>query len=76
MGTKLIDLKQPVHSLCAQYPELIEILAQIGYADITKPGMLASAGRFMTIPKGAAFKKLDLDMIKSALAGHGFTVVE
>jgi hypothetical protein len=30
----------------------------------------------MTIPKGAALKKIDLDVIKSMLAEHGFSVSE
>ena len=33
------------------------ILAEIGFVDILKPGMLNTAGRFMTIPKGAAMRK-------------------
>ncbi|WP_148134719.1 DUF1858 domain-containing protein [Candidatus Formimonas warabiya] len=56
-----------MHSLCTRYPELVGILAQIGFTDITKPGMLASVGRFMTIPKGAALKKLDMALITSRL---------
>ncbi|MEL7610374.1 MAG: DUF1858 domain-containing protein [Bacillota bacterium] len=76
MDEKTIDLKQSVHSLCTRYPELVGILAQIGFTDITKPGMLASAGRFMTIPKGAALKKLDMGNIISLLAENGFSVGE
>ena len=71
---KYIDLSQSVYALCTLYPELPAILAQIGFADITKPGMLTSAGRFMTLPKGAALKKLDLHTITAQLAEHGFTI--
>ncbi len=74
MEAKLIDLNQTVHSLCSRHPELVEILAKIGFQDITKPGMLASAGRFMTIPKGAAIKKLDMAEIISQLEESGFSV--
>lgn len=73
---KVLDLKQSVHALCTRYPELVGILAQMGFTDITKPGMLASAGRFMTLPKGAALKKLDMAVIKARLAEHGFTINE
>jgi hypothetical protein len=38
--------------------------------------MLATAGRFMTIPKGAALKKIDLEVIKSMLTEHGYRVSE
>ena len=76
MESKALDLKQSVYTLCTQYPELVDILKKIGFADITKPGMLATAGRFMTIPKGAALKRIDLAVVKSMLAEHGFQVSE
>jgi hypothetical protein len=76
MEPKIIDLDQSVHALCKEYPELMELLAAMGFKDITKPGMLASAGRFMTIPKGAAIKKLDIEKIKQQLTGNGFSVKE
>ncbi len=76
MENKYIEINQSVNALCAQYPELIEILAAIGFKDITRPGMLTSVGRFMTIPKGAAMKKLDLNEIIRKLAENGFSVIE
>lgn len=76
MEGKRIDLKQSVHALCTQYPELIQLLADMGFQDITKPGMLTTAGRFMTLPKGAAMKKLDISQIKQQLTEKGFSVEE
>lgn len=70
-----IDLNHSVYTLCKSYPQLIDIMEEIGFTDITKPGMLSTAGRFMTIPKGAALKGIDLDMIKNKLAEKGFKVV-
>lgn len=69
-----INLNTSVHDLCKQYPELIEILNELGFKDITKPGMLNTAGRFMTLPKGAAMKKIDISDIENALIKHGFTI--
>lgn len=73
---KTIDLELPVHTLCTRHPELVGVLEQLGFTDITKPGMLSTAGRFMTIPKGAALKKLDLEMIKAALAAQGYQAAD
>lgn len=72
---KTIDLSQSVYALCSKYPELIGIMAQIGFADIAKPSMLQTAGRLMTIPKGAALKKRDMDMIKEKLEAHGYKAI-
>jgi hypothetical protein len=76
MNEKQINLNKSVHELCINEPELPQILAELGFHDITKPGMLSTVGRFMTIPKGAAAKKIDLDTIKRALNEHGYTVIE
>lgn len=76
METKRIDLGQSVFSLCSQYPEVADVLAELGFSDITKPGMLESVGRFMTIPKGAALKKIPLADVRAALERHGFSIDE
>ena len=76
MDAKILDLGQSVYTLCSDNPELVQILAELGFADIAKPGMLSTAGRFMTLPKGAALRKMDLNTIKSALEQRGYTIVE
>jgi len=73
---KRLDLNKPVQKLCAEYPELIDILRELGFSDITKPGMLATAGRFMTLPKGAAMKKIDMDIVKRTLEGRGYEITD
>ena len=74
MEKKLIDLNNSLYTLANAYPELIELLLSLGFKDIVKPGMLQTAGRFMTIPKGAAMKKIDMGMIISVLSKNGFEV--
>jgi hypothetical protein len=75
MSNKMIDLNLSVFQLCSQFPELLEVMQQLGFTDIVKPGMLQTAGRFMTIPKGAALKGIDLETVKAALGKHGFDVL-
>lgn len=73
---KKINLNDTVYDLCKEYPEIVDILNDLGFHDILKPGMLATAGRFMTIPKGAAMKKRNLEDIKETLKEKGFQIVE
>jgi len=68
-----IDLNETVYTLCTKYPDLIEILSALGFTDITKPGMLQTAGRFMTPVKGASLKHIPLEQIIASLAAHGYT---
>ncbi len=74
MVIRKIDLSRSVFELCKDYPELPKLLYEIGFTDITRPGMLYSAGRFMTIPKGAAMKKISMDEIKEKLSENGYEV--
>ncbi|NLL78028.1 MAG: DUF1858 domain-containing protein [Clostridiales bacterium] len=76
MADKILDLNSTVYELCSADSGIIPILAEAGFTDITKPGMLATAGRFMTIPKGASFKKLNLEDIKHIFTQHGYTIKE
>lgn len=76
MEEKILDLNKSVYELCTADPDIIVILKELGFKDIASPGMLATAGRFMTIPKGAAMKKIDLEQIKQEFSRHGYMVKE
>ena len=54
---KYIDLNKSVYDLVKEYPELVDIMDELGFSEIKKPVMLNSVGRFMTIPKGAKDRK-------------------
>lgn len=71
--TKAVDVTKTVYELCTDNPELIHILKQLGFENITKPGMLQTAGRVMTIPNGARMKGIHLDIIKDTLKQYGYT---
>ena len=74
MDEKILDLDKTVYELCAADPGIAKVLEDIGFRDVTKPGMLATAGRFMTIPKGATLKKIDLETVIQAFAAHGYRI--
>ena len=71
---KIIDLNKTVYELVQEHPELVEIMAELGFASITNPAMLKTAGRIMTLPKGAAMEGKDLEEIKVELTKRGYTV--
>jgi len=74
--SKVIDLTKSVYEICKENPEIIDIMKELGFDSITNPGMLNTAGRFMTIPKGAQMKKIPLDKIKEVLIEKGYTIKE
>jgi len=69
-----IDFTKSVASLVKEYPVTKEIMTELGFSDINKPGMLQTAGRYMTIPKGAKMKKIPLEKVIAAFEAHGFEV--
>lgn len=69
---KKIDLSKSVYELTKAYPELIELLAELGFTEITKKAMLNSVGRLTTIPKGAKMKNVSMIDIVTTLMSNGF----
>lgn len=73
---KQIDLKKTVYELTREEPEVVQIMKELGFESIANEGMLNTAGRFMTIPKGAAMKKISMERIKQVFEGKGYTIIE
>ena len=71
---KILDLRKSVYELCSKDSEIPIILDELGFHDILKPGMLNTMGRFMTIPKGAKLKKIDIEDIKFKFEEKGYKV--
>ena len=71
---KKIDLTKSVYELTKDYPELIDILAGLGFTEITKKAMLNSVGRLTTISKGAKMKNISMTDVVTALMSNGFEI--
>lgn len=73
---KTIDLSKSVYELTKEFPELIDIMADLGFSEITKKPMRLSVGKIMTLPKGSKMKNIPMDNILKALTENGFEVVD
>lgn len=73
---KIIDFSKSVYELSKETPEIVDIMKELGFENITSPGMLNTAGRFMTIPKGAEMKKISLDQIRDVFKSKGYKIKE
>ncbi len=71
-----IDMKKTVYELSKEDPEIVGIMKELGFESIANEGMLNTAGRFMTIPKGAAMKNISMDRIRDVFKGKGYIVKE
>ena len=73
---KQIDLSKSVYELVSEYPELADIMASLGFTEITKKLVLNSVGRMTTIPKGAKIKGIPMERILETFKEHGFEVAQ
>ena len=67
-------MSKSVYELTQEYPEVVDIMAALGFTDITKKAMLLSVGRMMTIPKGAKMKGIPMEKIVAAFHEKGFEI--
>ncbi|MEK3899835.1 DUF1858 domain-containing protein [Paenibacillus sp. FSL R7-0179] len=74
--SKALKLDESVFELVTRHPEIVEIMVELGFRDIAKPGMLQTAGRFMTLSKGMKLKKIELETVRLAFQRHGFEIIE
>ncbi len=73
---KEIRLSNSIYEICKNDPNVIEIMVKLGFDMIRNPAIRNSAGRFMTIPKGAAMKQISMDQIREAFQREGYRLIE
>ena len=71
---KLIDLKKNVYELTETYPELIEVLKEMGFLGVANPIARKTLGKLTTIPQGCKKQGEDLNEVIKKLKELGFKV--
>ena len=69
---KEIDLSKSVYELTETYPELIDILKEIGFLGVGNPIARKTLGRVTTIPQGCQKQGKDLAEVVKKLEEKGF----
>ena len=73
---KILDLDKSVASLVKEYPEVVDIMADLGFSEIKNTAMLASVGRIMNLKKGSQMKKIPMEKIVRAFREKGFEITD
>ena len=73
---KILDLDKSVASLVKEYPEVADIMHELGFTEIKNPAMLASVGRIMNLKKGSQMKKIPMEEIVRAFREKGFEITD
>jgi len=72
---KELDLNKSVFDLTEQYPELIDVLKEIGFAGLAFPAVRKTLGKKMTLPAGCEKQKIELAVVISQLEDLGYKVI-
>ena len=73
---KILDLDKSVASLVKEYPEVADIMVELGFTEIKNPAMLASVGRIMNLKKGSQMKKIPMEEIVRTFREKGFEITD
>ena len=73
---KTVDFKDSLANILKQYPELLDILYDFGFTQIKAPGMLQTAGKFMTLKMGCELRKIDISELENHLVSLGYPINE
>ncbi len=74
MNKKEIDINKTVYDLTSEYPELIDILGELGFAGVKNPIARNTVGRLTTLKQGCEKLGKDLNEVIEKLEENGFVV--
>ena len=72
---KKIDLEKTVFQLTEEYPELIDILGELGFLGVKNQIVRKTLGTMTTIPQGCEKQGKDLDEVLEMLKEEGFEII-
>ena len=71
---KEIDLGKSVYELTEAYPELVDILKEMGFFGVANAVVRNTLGRVTTIPQGCEKQGKDLAGVTRELEARGFSI--
>ena len=73
---KEIDVNKTLYELTGQYPELIDILADLGFMGVKNPIIRKTLGKKTSLLEGCKKQGKNLDEVTANLKEKGFTVLQ
>ena len=71
---KTVKLSETVFALTERYPELVDVLKDLGLAGVANPLVRNTVGRTMVLKEGAKKMGIPLKQVIDALQSEGFTI--
>ncbi|OEJ13867.1 histidine kinase [Brachyspira hampsonii] len=67
-----INTNETIYNLCTKYPQIKEILFDLGFDKIKNPMMFNTVSKFMTLNKAIKMKGIDSEKLRKKFNEHGF----
>lgn len=71
---KKIDINWTLYQTLEKFPELEDVLYELGFEGVKNPVMRNTHARVMTLKKGIEFLKIDKNKMKEKLKTAGFDI--
>lgn len=76
MQMKTININNKLYDIIVEYPEVKEIMANLGFTNILNPVMLNTMGRVMTLKNGAMTKNISIETLQTEFTKYGYQLEE
>ncbi len=73
---KELNLDQTIHSAVKKYPELAEVIAELGFPQVRNAFILSTVGKRLTLQKAIEQSGLEREQIIETLSSKGFSIAE
>ena len=70
-----INGNESVYEITKAHPEVVEVMMELGFTDVARPGMVHAVGRATSLFKGAKLRNIEWDEIVKTFAAKGFELI-
>ena len=72
---KTLNLQKTIYELTEEHPELIDLLANLGFLGVRSTVVRNTLGRKMTLAEGCRAQRKDVEAVIEHLESRGFVVL-
>lgn len=69
---KTINVNKKLYDIIAEYPDVKEIMANLGFTNVLNPVMLNTMGKVMTLKNGALTKNITIETLQAEFTKYGY----
>jgi hypothetical protein len=69
-----INANESVYEITKAHPEVVEIMIELGFTDVARPGMVHNVGRNVSLFQGATLRNFDWEAVKKAFKDKGYEI--